>query len=61
MSINQNCIVYRPRTETPFNPIDGPSQLFPMGIDGPSMAINGIWTIAQRMGAVVENFWVKYI
>ena len=32
------------RTETPFNPIDGPieahrwpSQLFPMGIDGPSM------------------------
>ena len=37
------------RTETPFNPIDGPieahrwpSQLFPMGIDGPSMAIDGI-------------------
>ena len=37
------------RTETPFNPIDGPiaahrwpSQLFPMGFDGPSMAIDGI-------------------
>ena len=37
------------RTETPFNPIDGPieahrwpSLLFPMGIDGPSMTIDGI-------------------
>ena len=37
------------RTETPFNPTDGPieahrwpSQLFPMDIDGPSVAIDGI-------------------
>ena len=42
-------LTFESRTETPFNPIDGPSighrwpsQLFPMGIAGPSMAIDGI-------------------
>ena len=66
--IQQVIFIFFTRTETPFNPIDGPieahrwpSQLFPMGIDGPSMAIDGIWIIAQRMGAVVEHFWVKFI
>ena len=27
----------------------------------PFNPIDGIWIIAQRMGAVVEHFWVKYI
>ena len=42
------------RTETPFNPIDGHRNFFRWTIDG-------VWIIAQRMGAVVEHFWVIYI